>query len=277
VQSSATLAAAEPDGPRPSEVPEIPVSRDAAATDGPRKSGLKLATAIDVPASKNVGDSPWLAKPGSLPKKARPAPAQPPSIQKQARASTAQERADADYRHAVALMNEGRVTDSQEMLRGALREDPAHAQARLMLVGMLVEQKRLDEAQVVLQQGLDRDPAQPAFAMRLARIQVERGDSTAAAGTLLRAAPAATGNAEFRGFHAAVLQRLARHKEAVLEYQAALRLSPQSGVWWMGLGISLEADGRPAEARDAFLRARATRTLSPELDRFVDQKLRQLH
>jgi len=37
------------------------------------------------------------------------------------------------------------------------------------------------------------------------------------------------------------------------------------GVWWMGLGISLEADGRPADARDAFQRAGATRALSRNL------------
>ena len=53
-------------------------------------------------------------------------------------------------------------------------------------------------------------------------------------------------------------------------------LVPQAGVWWMGLGISLEADGRGAEARDALQRAKATGTLSPELAAFVEQKLRQL-
>jgi MSHA biogenesis protein MshN len=44
----------------------------------------------------------------------------------------------------------------------------------------------------------------------------------------------------------------------------------------MGLGISLEADGRGAEAREAFQRARSSGALSAELDRFVEQKLRQL-
>jgi MSHA biogenesis protein MshN len=42
----------------------------------------------------------------------------------------------------------------------------------------------------------------------------------------------------------------------------------------MGLGISLEAEGRSAEARDAFQRARASNSLSPELDRFVEQKIK---
>ena len=73
-----------------------------------------------------------------------------------------------------------------------------------------------------------------------------------------------------------MLQRLTLHKRAVAEYQAALQLAPQAGVWWMGLGISLEADGRLPEAKDAFQRARATGALSPELAAFVDQKLKRL-
>jgi MSHA biogenesis protein MshN len=73
-----------------------------------------------------------------------------------------------------------------------------------------------------------------------------------------------------------LLQRQSRHKDAVEYYQAALRLAPGSGVWLMGLGISLQALDRNADARDAFRRARASNSLSPELQAFVDQRLKQL-
>ena len=73
-----------------------------------------------------------------------------------------------------------------------------------------------------------------------------------------------------------MLQRQSRHREAVEQYQAALRLAPQSGVWQMGMGISLQALGRNAEAQDAFRRAKSSNTLSAELQGFVDQRLRQL-
>jgi MSHA biogenesis protein MshN len=75
---------------------------------------------------------------------------------------------------------------------------------------------------------------------------------------------------------AAIFQRAGRHAEAADGFGAALRASPQQGVWWMGLGISLAADGRTALAREAFGRARASGTLSPELSRYVDSRLRQL-
>jgi MSHA biogenesis protein MshN len=44
----------------------------------------------------------------------------------------------------------------------------------------------------------------------------------------------------------------------------------------MGLGISLQAENRIGEARDAYLRAKTTGALSPELTAFVEQKLTQM-
>jgi len=190
--------------------------------------------------------------------------------------TTPRERAENEYRRALGFVNQGRVQEGMAVLRGALSEDPGHVGSRLALFGLLVEQQRLEEAQALLQEALARDPLQPQLASRLARLQLERGDARSAEETLNKAAGAAVSNAEFRGFHAAVLQRLNRHKDAIGEYQAALRLSPQAGVWWMGLGISLEAEGKPSEALEAYQRAKSAGTLSLELNAFVDQKLRRL-
>ena len=55
---------------------------------------------------------------------------------------------------------------------------------------------------------------------------------------------------------------------------AALRVAPGSGVWWVGLGISQEAQQRAAEAADSFRRAKDTGNLSTELAGFVERKLK---
>jgi len=245
---------------RPAQEPAPAVRKETPSSQPTEdRSGLKVATALGKapPAeSQGVDDG------------AR--------IEKKMRVSTPRERAENEYRRALGLVNQGRVQEGIAVLRGALGEDAGHAGSRLALFGLLVEQQRFEEAQALLEETLARDPAQPQMASRLARLKLARGDARGAEETLGRTAASAVDNPEYRALHAAVLQRLTFHKKAATEYQAALRLVPQSGVWWMGLGISLEAEGSLPEARDAFQRARATGALTPELAEFVEQRLKRL-
>jgi MSHA biogenesis protein MshN len=195
-------------------------------------------------------------------------------IEKTASSGSPHERAETEYRKAVAVLNAGRLSEAIEGLRAALKQDGSHSPARQLLFKLLIENKRLDDAAELLREGLQLQPMQLSWAMSLGRLQVDRGDLPGAWQTLQRSLPFAGGSADYQGFAANVLQRLGRSKEAAEHYQNATRLAPAEGRWWLGLGLVLEADGRAAEARDALLRARASGTLSAELISLVDQKLR---
>jgi len=197
-------------------------------------------------------------------------------ISKHLRQPTARELAEAEYGKATNGLHQGRLAEAQEGFRAALSHYPAHHGARQALVGLLVESRSLTEAERVLQDGLAIAPAQTGFAMTLARLQVDRGDNGQAIATLQKGLDHARANPDYLGFLAALLQRQARHEDAIAQYQAALRMKPSAGVWWIGLGISLQAVNRPAEAQDAYRRARATSSLNAELTAFAEQRLRQL-
>jgi len=188
------------------------------------------------------------------------------------------QRAEDDYRRALASLQDGRMLDAIASLQQALRIDPGHDAARQTLVGLLVESGRTDDAIRELQLGLAQDARQPALAMLLARLQIERGGSGIE--TLQRSLPYAGNStaesAEYRAFLAGALQRQQRHHEAVEQYQQALRGAPGNGVWWMGLGMSLQADKRNAEALEAFQRARASGSLNADLQAFVERRMQQL-
>lgn len=187
---------------------------------------------------------------------------------------TSQQQGENAYRRGLLALQEGRVQEALANMEQAVFLYPRHDTARQTLVGLLIENKRHDEAVRHLQFGLGLDAKQPQMAMILARLQMEKGGP--AIETLQRTLPYAGGNGDYIAFLAGALQRAQRPREAAEQYQAALRLQPQNGVWWMGLGISLQADKRNAEAQDAFTRAKNAGNLSQELQSFVERKLQQL-
>lgn len=198
------------------------------------------------------------------------------NLNKQIKELTPQQRAENEYRKATALMQQGRVMETISGLESVLELDPQHTAARLTLVGLLLENKRQEEAMRKLQDGLKLDPSQSGLAMILARLQIEKGEVKPAVETLQRTLPYAAEQPDYQAFLAALLQREGLHKQAVEHYLLALRKMPENGIWWMGLGISLQAENRFPEARDAYTRAKASNTLSGELQAFVEQKLRQV-
>lgn len=216
------------------------------------------------------------ARPASAPVVKTPAPATSERIL-DGKQVTPQQRVENDYRRALGQLQDGRVSEALAGLQQTLQLDPRHQGARETLVRLLLEAQRPDDAARQLQLSLSLDPKQPAQAMMLARLQLDKANGGAAAlDTLMRSLPYAADNGDYRAFLAGVLQREQRYREAAEHYQLALQTAPDNSVWWMGLGIALQADNHPAQARQAFERAKGLQTLSPQLQAFVERKLVQL-
>jgi len=281
---AATAAVAAP----PAPLPAAPAPTAEPASKAPAPAPIAKEAAAKEPAAKKTETtSAKRAAPAGLsslrletslrqiPSMAETAPAKSAGpVEKQLRGGANNEQAEAAYRKAAAANRQGRNSEAVDALRDALRADPRHVSARQLLLSLLVERKQWDEATTLLREGLELLPQQSAWAMALARIEVEKGQLPQAWETLQRYLPAAESNADYRGFAGALLQRLQKPKEAILHYQAAVRLKPAESRWWLGLGMALEADGRAAEAREAYQKAQAAGNLGAEGTALVEQKLR---
>ena len=256
----------------------MPVGKKAPAKTG---AGLPVTSAavgsqpVEAPRRKTLdGEKLRASEPSPAPSLEVPRAGKGPAIEKTDAVGTPRERAESDYRKAIAVVNQGRMVEAIETLQGALRHDGAHVPARQLLIKLLFEARRADEAMQMLRDGLQILPTQSAWAMALARLQVDRGDLPGAAQTLERSLPSGAASADYQGFAGHVAYRLGRHREAVDHYQVATRLVPSDGRWWLGLGLAYDAEGRVNEAREALLRAKASGTLSAELLAVAEQKLR---
>ena len=183
----------------------------------PRAERRPAAAAAPAPGTANKVKS----APGGVAQGAPAPKAQSPaSIDKRVRVPTQSERAESEFRKTTWLLNQGRVAEAIDGYKSTLQQDAGHAAARQALVGLLLENRRIDEAQQFLQEGLSLNPDRSAYATLLARIQVERGDLQGAHDLLSKHAGSAAA-IDYHAFDAALLQRLGRHKEAVTGYQAA--------------------------------------------------------
>lgn len=248
----------------------------------PAAETLRLATQLETPVQEKEPE-PVKAEPVK-PEPVKAAPARPKaapkaaaktSLDKRDRTRSAADNAETHFRRAALLLNHGRVSEAEDQLVAALQADPGHAAARQAYVALLLEQQRTDAARRLLQQALAINPEHATFALALSRIHAEQRDYLAALEVMDRAGAVAR-NADFQALRGAVLQRLARHGEAIEAYQNAIRGSAQPASTWVGYGISLEAAGRRAEAAQAYRRALAAGPIAPEAREYAESRARAL-
>lgn len=198
----------------------------------------------------------------------------PPSdIRKEINKPSAEEDAEERYRKAVTLIQKGRENQARPLLEESIRLFPGHVAARQTLATLLSESGLGVEAEAVLRDGRIASPDNTWFALNLARLQAARGDVEGAVASLQGGIAGRGVDAEYRATLAALLARLKQHAEAAHQYGLALKLQPEQGTWWMGLGLAMAAQGKSAEAHAAYRRSLTAGNLPEKLEEFVRAKL----
>jgi Tfp pilus assembly protein PilF len=240
----------------------------------PEPAPARPAASAPAPEAAQKTDAAPAAKMAEKPKIAQKKVSSKPMVDKRDHAKAASESAEQQFRRAALYLNQGRVSEAEDQLVGALHADPSHVAARQAYVALLLEQRRNDAAQRVLRDALAKDPSQPVFSLALARILAEQHDYMAALDVMDRAGGVSK-NADFQAVRGAVMQRLGRHQEAVDAYLAAIQGGVQPATTWVGLGISLEALGRRSEASQAYRRSLGG-ALTREVRDYAESRVRAL-
>jgi len=179
-----------------------------------------------------------------------------------------------DYQKAQDELRKGDTATAMLSLRKSIGLYPL-PQAYVALGGLLVNQGNNTEARNILNQGLKALPDNSEIAYLLARLQFDAGLVEQARQSLVSALARGRRNADYLALLAAVSQQLEKYAESTQAYVEALKLKPGQATWWMGLGISLEAQGKKSQAIEAFYKSLSS-GLGDSFQPFVMERINQL-
>jgi tetratricopeptide (TPR) repeat protein len=107
-----------------------------------------------------------------------------------------------------------------------------------------------------------------------AKMLVAAGKITEAVTLLERQAPPLDANPEYHAFIAALYQRQGQSNLAASLYKQLLNVKPRNSMWWLGLGVALEAMNDHGQAMEAYSEAENIGGLNPELKAYIETRLR---
>ena len=133
----------------------------------------------------------------------------------------------------AALLSAGTAIEAAGFFERALQANPRYTNARYNLANALAEQRRWEQAAAAFRQVLAENPGDAGARQHLGEVLRLWGDERAEAGRLEEAAAHLRESLDFRRDDAvlhsdlgAVLARLGRFRDAVPEFEAALRIDP---------------------------------------------------
>lgn len=180
------------------------------------------------------------------------------------------------FSQASDLLKNARTDEAAKLLRKVLVLDAGHSGARELLASLLFHNQQYAEASDILQAGIAQQTGHIPFYILLARVHMEQGLDADAIKALESQKPLARDYSDYYALLAALYQRGGRYADAAVIYRGLLEVFPGRAIWWMGLGISLQSQDKPAEALTAYQRAAKAQGLSAELKKFVQQRIRIL-
>jgi tetratricopeptide (TPR) repeat protein len=163
----------------------------------------------------------------------------------------ARQRAELAVASARTAREAGDLAGAAHFYETARKASPGQHDAIVEGASVLQAMNQTEEALALIEQARAAQPRDPVYLMVHAQILAE--DDLPGAIKLLDAAGVSVSAApEVHALTAAYLQKNGQHDSAIARYESILRRYPKRPKSWMGLGISLEARGRTAEAVDVY-------------------------
>jgi regulator of sirC expression with transglutaminase-like and TPR domain len=187
--------------------------------------------------------------------------------------TTAKQQADALFRQAESNSDD---FSADYKLEQALKLDPRHLKARLLLAKKLHNQGQVSRTAELLDQGLALFPGNLQFINTRAQLYLQQKKPNDALKTLQRIDLVNSSNETYLSLLAATYQHLQSFVDAAKVYQRLVIVNPEKAENWLGLALSHEKTGNPRLAIEAYQHALSKNTLKESVTSYIKQRLTEL-
>lgn len=156
---------------------------------------------------------------------------------------------------AKRALGRGQRGLAESKLKRLLDDRPENVDARLLLARLYIENGRPRSAGELLEEGLETGPENSGIAGLYGRLLLEQDHVATARAVLDEHAPPVRSDPDYHLLLAMAHRRGGDREAAIAAYRRLTETSPGLGAAWVGLGVSLEAQGDTPGARKAYQRA----------------------
>lgn len=151
------------------------------------------------------------------------------------------EELELDKKAANIALSQGNIEQAKESYQSMLAKDPKNSFAREKLAALYYGENNLVKARNVLIQGISLDPTHADYRLLLARIYIEQNKNADALATLISLSlKAEQKNADYLATEASLAIELNESSVAIDAYSKLTRIMPKEGKWWFGLGVAFD-------------------------------------
>lgn len=194
-------------------------------------------------------------------------------VQKEVVPPTKKQAAEQQYFDAIMWLQKQKKDFAILALKNALALYPEGKTFRELLATLLIDQGQFSFAQQILFEGLKQNQGYLPFVMLQARMLTLEGNIPAAIHVLEQKAPSIQSDTNYYVLLAALYRQNNQYLEAARVYNDLTKINATVGVWWVGLGISLESLNQKNTAKEAYSQALLCEDLTPQIRAFVSTKI----
>lgn len=198
------------------------------------------------------------------------------TLQKEVVPFTNKQLAEIYYAEALKLLDKGEDVKAAEVFLKILEKYPAHVEARLKLIEVYRIIGWVNEAESILEEGLRRDKENTRFLMHNASMLLEQHNPEKALSLLLKVKDQDKKQSDYKAVLAMTYHDLKLYDLAKKNYSALVRQDMQNTKWWLGLAVTMDAQGDQNGALKSFKRVKDLGGANAEVLRYVQGRISAL-